>query len=151
MGFDYGWRLDHVKHSKLQRKYVNQMRTMGDVPWPARAYTYPPTFSVVGAARRTHVGSCKRPVGETRVRVKRWRRKQAAEILCGGRVFLQRGSLGRRRVFCEACRARKQQRRLELRIQRQIQSRFGHALRESPRASSRSTRMLAKFRRSGVR
>jgi hypothetical protein len=140
-----------MKKSKLQRKFVNQMRDMGDVPWPARRFKYPATHSVVGAAKETHLGSCKRPVGETKVRVKRLRRRQTAEILCGGRVFLKRGSLGKRRVYCESCRARKRQRRLELRIAQRLQSRFGISPREQAREERRSTRMLSRFRRSGVR
>lgn len=140
-----------MKKSKLQRKYVNQMRAMGDVPWPARRFKYPATLSgEVGSMKETHIGSCKRPVGETKVSHGRLRRKKSAQVLCGGRVFLKRGSLGKRRVYCESCRARKRQRRFELRIQQQIQSRFGHALRPALE-ERRSTRMLAKFRRSGVR
>jgi hypothetical protein len=34
----------NVKRSKLQRKYVNAMRSMSEVPWPARRFKYPPTF-----------------------------------------------------------------------------------------------------------
>lgn len=139
-----------MKKSKQQRKFINQMRGMGDIPWPARKFKYPPTLTVVGAAKETHIGSCKRVMGETKISRGKFRRKQAAEVLCGGRVFLKRGSLGKRRVYCETCRARKRQRKLELRMQQRIQSRFGHMLRPA-REERRSTRMLAKFRRSGVR
>lgn len=34
----------NVKKSKLQRKYVNEMRRWSDVPWPARRFKYPPTL-----------------------------------------------------------------------------------------------------------
>jgi hypothetical protein len=37
----------NVKRSKLQRKYVNAMRGMAEVPWPARRFKYPPTLAAV--------------------------------------------------------------------------------------------------------
>lgn len=141
-----------MKKSKLERKFINQMRGMGDIPWPARRFKYPPTFAnEVGVAKETHIGHCKRPVGEVKVRRGRLRRKQTEAVMCGGRVFLKRGSLGKRRVYCEDCRARKRQRRFELRIAQQLQSRFGMTLQQQTREERRSTRMLAKFRRAGSR
>lgn len=141
-----------MKKSKLQRKFLNQMRGMGDIPWPARRFTYPPTFAgQVGATKETHIGHCKRPMAEVQVRRGRLRRKSTEQVPCGGRVFLKRGSLGKRRVYCEACRARKRQRKLELRMQQQLQSRFGITPRAQATEERRSTGLLAKFRRSGVR
>jgi hypothetical protein len=127
------------------------MRAFADVPWPARRFKYPPTHSVVGAAKETRIGSCKRPVAEVQVRRGKLRRRSTEQVPCGGRVFLKRGSLGKRRVYCENCRARKRQRQLELRIAQRLQSRFGISLRQQAREESRSTRLLSKFRRSGVR
>lgn len=115
-----------MKRSKLQRKFVNQMRSMGDVPWPARRFKYPPTFAAaVGAMPVTELGTCKRPVGSVKVRRGRLRRKQDVEVRCGGKVFLRRGSLGKRKVVCVDCRERKRARLRQLRLERQLHSRFG--------------------------
>ena len=138
-----------MKHSKLQRKYLNSMRGLADVPWPARRYKYPPTAARL-ATRQVEVGTCDRPVDEVKTRVKRFRRKQTVAVPCGGRLIAKLGKLGTRRVYCENCRARKRQRRLEQRIRLQTQSRFGHVERNQ-REERRSTRLLAKFRRTGAR
>ena len=141
-----------MKKSKLQRKFLNQMRQMGDVPWPARRFKYPPMFSnQIGTSRDTHVGHCKRKVGETKISRGRLRRKQTVDVRCGGKVYIRRGSLGKRRVYCEDCRARKRQRQQLLRIERQLQSRFGITPRAQAREEKRSSRLTLKFRRSGAR
>ena len=140
-----------MKKSKLQRKYINQMRGMGDVPWPERRFKYPATFSVVGSAQRTHIGSCKRVVVEMHERKGVLRRKKTTQVQCGGRVFLLRGSLGRRRVYCSDCRARKEQRKLAQRLEQRIRRYGSVAPRERMREERRTVKMLAKFRRSGVR
>lgn len=131
-----------MKKSKLQRKFLNQMRSMGDVPWPARAYKYPPTFAnAVGASRHQHIGSCKRPVGEVKVRRGRLRRKQTVEVRCGGKVFLKTGTLGQRRAYCEDCRARRRMRKQAARKQDRIN-------RLSPREQLREERrQVSTFRR----
>lgn len=42
----------NTKHSRRQRKYVNAMRQMGDVPWPPRRFKYPPTLAAVPTGGR---------------------------------------------------------------------------------------------------
>ena len=136
-----------MKKSKVYRKAVNQMRAMGDVPWPARRFTYPPTFSnVIGATPTTHIGHCKRVLGQTKISRGRLRRKKTVDVRCGGKVFVRRGSLGKRRVFCEDCRARKNQRLQQLRLERRLQQRFGVATPSAAAVQERSSR-LARFRR----
>ena len=115
-----------MKKSKRQRKFLNQMRAMGDVAWPARRFKYPPSFAnQIGTTPTTHIGHCKRVLGQTKIRRGKLRRRQEVDVRCGGRVFVRRGTLGKRRVFCEDCRARKAQRLEQLRMQRRLQSRFG--------------------------
>jgi len=138
----------NTKTSRLQRKYLNSMRSMADVPWPARRYKYPPTAARL-ASRLVPVGTCERTVGETQVKLGRLRRKHLAAVPCGGRLIAKLGSLGRRRVYCESCRAREKQRKYEFRMRRRLE-RFGFSL-QAPRDERRSTRLLNKFRRSGVR
>lgn len=139
-----------MKKSKLQRKFVNQMRQMGDVPWPARRFKYPQTSAHL-ATRLVAVGTCDRKVGETKVKTRRLKRAQTVDVPCGGRLLAKLGSLGKRRVYCESCRARERQRKFELRLKRRLEQRFGIPLGQSPREERRSTRMLNKIRRSGVR
>lgn len=142
-----------LKRSRLQRKFLNQMRGMADVPWPARRTKYPAMYSTqVGTAQHTHIGSCKRVLGETKIRRGKLRRKKTVDVRCGGKVYLRRGSLGKRRVYCEDCRSRKRQRQQLLRIERQMQSRFGITPRAQAREETkRSSGLLGKFRRSGAR
>jgi hypothetical protein len=89
-----------VKKSKVVRKELNGMRAMSEVPWPARRFKYPPTFSSlpIGA-------SCQRNVQidvQRRGRVLGFvRRPQARIVVCGGQPELIRG-----RVVCPRCRAR---------------------------------------------
>lgn len=140
-----------MKKSKLQRKFVNSMDSMADVPKSPRRFHYPPTFNVVGAARETHIGHCKRPVGEQTVRRGKLRRKKTEQVACGGRVFLRRSRNGRRRVYCESCRERKAQ----LRVIRQLEQRMRRFGAVSPqqqaRDDRRAVRMLQRFRRAGAR
>lgn len=138
-----------MKNSKLQRKYLNAMRGMADVPWPQRKYKYPPTFSRL-ASRQIVVGTCDRKVDEAKIKRGRFKRAQAVDIPCGGRLIAKLGSLGKRRVYCESCRARAKQRKFEHRIKLQLQTRFGIVEREQSE-QRRSARMLSKFRRSGAR
>lgn len=138
-----------MKKSKRQRKFVNQMRQMGDVPWPARRFKYPPTSARL-STRLVAVGTCDRKVGETKVKTRRLRRAQSVDVPCGGRLLAKLGSLGKRRVYCESCRARERQRKFELRLKRRLEQRFGITI-QSPQEERRSTRMLNKIRRSGVR
>lgn len=139
-----------MKKSKLQRKFVNQMRGMGDTPWPARRFHYPPTFAnAVGALPLTELGTCKRPVGSVQVRRGKLRRKQDVEVRCGGKVFLRRGSLGKRRVFCADCKERKRAKQKQFRLERQLQSRFGIDVRAQAveeRKASRFKQLLRKGR-----
>lgn len=136
-----------MKRSKLQRKFLNQMRGMGDVPWPARRFKYPPTFAnEVGATPRTLIGTCKRPVGSIQMRRGRLRRKQDVEVRCGGKVYLRRGRLGKRRVVCEDCQARRRARQKQRRIELQLQSRFGTARAPVEERTSRFKRFLRKGR-----
>jgi hypothetical protein len=142
---------DAMKHSKRQRKFLNSMRQMGDVPWPERRFKYPPTFGRVSGRHLTLAARCERAVGETRVKTSRFRRKQVAPVLCGGKLIAKLGRTGGRRVYCESCRARRKQQRLERRMELQLKSRFGIEPRVAEREERRTTRMLARFRRSGVR
>lgn len=109
-----------MKASKLRRKTLNALRQQSDVPWPARKYTISPTFSD-NVATRIHVGQCSRKVAEQQVETKtKLKRKkvETVEIPCGGNVYVKRGSLGKRRAFCEACRDRKAQRKFAARFQK---------------------------------
>jgi hypothetical protein len=137
-----------VKKSKVFRKAVNQMRALAEVPTPARRFKYPPTFAAVGATPSTQIGTCKRPVGSVKVRrgkLGRLRRKQDVEVRCGGRVYLRRGSLGKRRVVCVDCQARKRARLKQLRLERQIHSRFGIDVRAA--AEQRKASRFKRFAR----
>lgn len=138
-----------MKKSKLQRKFVNQMRGMGDVPWPERKHKYPATSARL-SKRLVPVGTCDRKVGETKVKTRRLKRAQSVDVPCGGRLLAKLGKLGKRRVYCENCRERERQRKFELRLKRRLEQRFGISLQEA-REQTRTTRMLNKFRRSGVR
>jgi hypothetical protein len=138
-----------MKKSKLQRKYLNSMRGMGDIPWPARRFKYPPTSARL-ASRQIPVGTCERKIGETKVKQGRLKRAQSVDVPCGGRLIAKLGKLGKRRVYCEACRDRDRRRKFMLRLEQQAR-RFGIAPEVAVREERRSTRMLNKFRRSGVR
>lgn len=123
------------------------MRGMGEIPWPTRRFKYPPTFGTTLGV--LHVGSCKRQVSERQVRRGKLRRKATEQIACGGRVFLQRSRMGKRRVYCESCRARGQQRR-EIRNLEQRLRRFGALTpRQQIREERRAVRALSRLRRVG--
>lgn len=89
----------HVKMSKSRRKYVNQMRGMGDVPWPARRFRVSPTLSAMEIGRR-----CPQLVAVD------WRRKPGLlgwvrkplvmPVVCGAPLELVPF---RTRVRCRAC------------------------------------------------
>lgn len=136
-----------MKHSKRQRKFLNQMRGMGDVPWPARRYKYPPTLHPEAHRRLTLVGTCKRPVGEQTVKTGRLKRKRVETVVCGGNVYVRRRSNGGHRVFCEDCRARREQ----ARTLRRLAQRFARlAPREQAVEQRReASRMKRLLRRSG--
>lgn len=138
--------LTSQKKSKLQRKYVNAMDQMADVPKSPRKFKYPPTFrNVIGASRETHIGHCKREIGESTVRRGRLRRKTTEKVVCGGRVFLRRGRNGKRRVYCESCKQRKQVRRMVRKLEQRY-NRF--ATPQVQRAEERRmTRALKRFQR----
>jgi len=140
-----------MKKSKLQRKFLNQMRSMADVPWPARKYRYPPTFAnAVGSGPSTLIGTCKRPVGAVKMRrgrLGRLRPKQDVEVRCGGSVYLRRGGLGKRRVVCVDCRDRRRAKAKQARVERQLQSRFGIT---RPIVEERASR-FKRFMRKGSR
>lgn len=140
-----------MKKSKLQRKFLNQMRSMGDVPWPERKFKYPPTFGRLSSRHLTLAAKCERKVGETKVKTGRLKRKQKVDVPCGGKLIAKLGRTGGRRIYCESCRERNRQRKLERRLELQLKSRFGIEPRVAAREERRTTRMLAKFRRSGVR
>lgn len=112
-----------MKRSKRQRKFVNSMRAMGDVPWPARRFRYPPTFAGAALMKRVVVGRCERKLGESVVR-RGWRRKRVpVEQRCGGTLVLRRGTLGRRRVYCVSCKERTARRRRVVRLEQQLTAR----------------------------
>ena len=109
-----------MKKSKIRRKQLNALRQQSDVPWPARKYTLAPTTSDA-VTTKILVGQCSRKVAEQQLETKtKLRRKkvETVDVPCGGLVYVKRGSLGKRRVFCEACRDRKAQRKLALRFQK---------------------------------
>jgi hypothetical protein len=129
-----------MKKSKVYRKAVNQMRALGDVPWPARRFKYPPTFARLSTQHQLVLQErCTRPVGETKVRQGRLKRKRSVPVLCGGKQIVKLGN-GKRRVYCESCRARKKQQRLERRIELQLSSRCGIEPRAAQRARSAARR-----------
>lgn len=137
------------KKSRLQRKYVNSMRNMGDIPWPPRQFKYPATRGAAGTGAMV-IGHCKRPIGETAVRRGKLRRKTAEPIKCGGNVYLRRGSLGKRRVYCEACRARKMQRQLNRRLEQRFYKPGTLTPGQQVREERRAVRVLSRIRRLGV-
>jgi len=107
-----------VKASKFRRKQLNALRALADVPWPARKYTLAPTFGEA-TATKILVGTCSRKVAESEVTEGRFiKKKKTVDIPCQGSVYVKRGSLGKRRAYCEDCRARSAQRKLALRFQK---------------------------------
>lgn len=102
----------HQKRSRVQRKFLNQMRGMGDVPWPARRFRYPPTMSAIETGQR-----CPQLVAVD------WRRKPGLlgwvrkplvhPVVCGGPLVLV--PFGRR-VRCSACARRAKLGRREARV-----------------------------------
>jgi ribosomal protein L36 len=138
-----------MKKSKLQRKYINSMRSMADVPWPARRFKYPPMAR--RATRLVEVGTCERKVDEAKVKTSRFKRAKTEDVLCGGRLLAKLAKRsGKRRVYCENCRARARQRKFELRIRMQIQNRLG-IVQHAPSEERRSSRLLNRLRRTGAR
>lgn len=112
-----------MKASKIRRKELSGMRAMSDIPWPARRYKIAPTFSDPNIAKQLLVGQCSRKVAEgeiTESKLKFFKRKKTVDVPCGGNVFVKRGAHGKRRVFCEACRARRAQRKLAARMQKRV-------------------------------
>lgn len=106
-----------MKKSKLQRKFVNQMRGMGDIPWPARRFRYAPTFG-----SRMVVGRCPRVVGEVPIRKpgmrNRMRKPVQTAVVCGGELVL----VPLKGVHCSSCRDRGRQRRELQRAVKRLQS-----------------------------
>ncbi len=126
---------ERMKKSKLQRKFVSQMRAMSDVPWPARRFRYPPMSGLLASRHVELAVPCNRKVGEAKAKTSRFKRKQTVDVPCGGRLIAKLGRTGKRRVYCESCRARTRQRRLERRIELQLQNRFGIGREEERRLS----------------
>lgn len=91
-----------LKKSRLQRKFVNAMRGMGDVPWPARRFKYPAT-----ACRVVLGATCQYPVDiewERKGKVLGFFRKPLAKpLVCGTELELEPF---KNRVFCPKCRWR---------------------------------------------
>lgn len=81
-----------MKKSKLQRKFLNSMRQMGDVPWPARRFKYPPTFAGQLTGHRcpnlVAVRHRRRRGWRWLVDLVRFRRPIAQPVVCGGPVVL---------------------------------------------------------------
>ena len=140
----------NVKRSKLQRKYLNSMRQMGDVPWPPRKYKIAPIFGDA-VSKRVHVGDCQRKVAEQTVKSGRLKRKQQVDVICGGRLIAKLGSLGKRRVYCEDCRARAKQQRLVNRLNSRAEKIGALSPQEQIREERRSVKMLQRFRKAGAR
>lgn len=100
-----------MKRSRAQRKFLNEMRGMGEVAWPARRFRVAPTFggSLV-------VGQCQRSFGEVVLprpgfRNKLLRRRDREMVVCGGDLVLVPF---RRRVRCNDCVDRKRSERRRL-------------------------------------
>lgn len=89
----------HIKHSKSQRKFVNQMRAMGEVPWPARRFRVAPTFASLPTGQR-----CPRLVAvdwKRKPGLLGWVRKPlVAPVVCGSPLELVPFKT---RVRCRAC------------------------------------------------
>jgi len=126
------------------------MRQMGDVPWPPRKYKIAPIFGDA-VSKRVHVGDCQRKVAEQTVKSGRLKRKQQVDVICGGRLIAKLGSLGKRRVFCEDCRARKAQAKLVRRIEQRAAKLGALTPQEQMREEKRNVKMLQRFRRAGAR
>jgi hypothetical protein len=110
-----------VKVSKIRRKQLNGMRALSDIPWPARKYRITPTLSDPNIAKQILVGQCSRKVAEGEITEgKFFKRKKTVDVPCGGNVYVKRGAHGKRRVFCEACRDRRAQRKLAARMQKRV-------------------------------
>jgi len=123
-----------MKKSKLQRKYLNQMRGMADIPWPARRFKYPAMSGLLSSRHVELAVPCDRKVGEAKAKTSRFRRKQTVDVPCGGKLVAKLGRSGGRRIYCVDCRERKRQRRANRRIELQLQNRFGiRPQREVPR------------------
>jgi hypothetical protein len=140
-----------MKTSKLQKKFLNQMRQMGDVPWPERRYRYAPTL---GSWDRKVIFTgqlCQRQVGEAEVKRGRLRRKQTIAVPCGGRLIANLGQGSRRRVYCEACRDRRTQMKAMKRIGDRLLRIGALTPKEQLKEERRSVRLLNKFRRTGAR
>jgi hypothetical protein len=98
----------NLKHSKRQRKFLNEMRGMADVPWPARRHKYPGTYQPQMTGQR-----CSRLVEVRRRRRRGWRgvldwfrrlRPILQPVLCGGPVVLVPASAQRRgHLACLHC------------------------------------------------
>jgi hypothetical protein len=109
-----------VKVSKIRRKQLNGMRALSDIPWPARKYTIAPTLGDT-AQKQVLIGHCSRKVAEGEITEgKFFKRKKTVDVPCGGNVYVKRGAHGKRRVFCEACRDRRAQRKLAARMQKRV-------------------------------
>lgn len=130
----------HVKRSKSQRKFLNQMRGMGDVPWPARRFKVAPTFGGVRV-----VGQCQRVLGVTKIRRGRLKRREDAMVVCGGPIVLEpfKGA------WCVDCRNRKRQARALERMKRRQPWRAPHQQHEQMRERGGMKRLIQRFRRGG--
>ena len=131
----------HVKRSRAQRKFLNEMRGMGDVPWPARRFKVPPTF---GGLRV--VGQCQRELGVTKIRRGRLKRRADAVVVCGGQIVLEpfKGA------WCVDCKQRRSDERfLERALRRQPWRAPHHRHEHDQRQERRSWRQRLFSRRSG--
>jgi hypothetical protein len=138
-----------MKTSKLKRKQLNsqlnELSRLGAVARPPRQYRVPPTFGRADT-KTFHVGSCERIVGEQTVKT-RFRRKQTMTVECGGRLIAKLGSLGKRRVYCETCRARRREAQRLQRLDRSL-TKLGHlSPREQVKDDNRRSRFMSRLRR----
>jgi hypothetical protein len=106
------WPPLHVKRSRAERKFVNQMRGMADVPWPARRFRVAPTFAAVETGQR-----CPQLVAvdwKRKPGLLGWVRKPLVHpIVCGGPLVLVPFKT---RVRCSACAQRAKLGRRETRL-----------------------------------
>jgi hypothetical protein len=106
-----------MKASKLRRKRINRTAVSQR---PPRRHKIAPTYGDA-IAKQILVGQCSRKVAEGEITEgKLFKRKKTVDVPCGGNVYVKRGAQGKRRVFCEACRARTAQRKLAARMQKRV-------------------------------
>lgn len=108
-----------MKASKLRRKRINRTAV---APRPPRKHKIAPTYGDA-AAKQILVGQCSRKVAEGEIietKLKFLKKTKTVDVPCGGKVYVKRGNLGKRRVYCESCKLRNSQRKQATRFQKRL-------------------------------